>query len=95
MVNRYSGYCGCGARVAAGAGTVAKVGGKWIVSCERCRPVNSCRYVCRCGHSEAYYFNGMELPDCPTCGGLMQEKGYRTPSLGEYNDAREYRLERD
>lgn len=33
MKNKFPGVCECGKRVAAGAGAVAKVGGKWAVRC--------------------------------------------------------------
>jgi hypothetical protein len=37
MANKFSGYCvECGARVGAGEGTVARVGGKWAVTCAAC-----------------------------------------------------------
>lgn len=31
--NRYGGTCGCGAFVPPGMGTVARSGGRWVVSC--------------------------------------------------------------
>jgi len=60
--NRFPSTCKCGEHVAAGAGTVAKVRGKWIVTCERCSGVSAAPKREMLG--AIYWPNGMGFTEC-------------------------------
>lgn len=63
MINKYAGDCKCGAKVAAGAGTVTKTGGKWQVVCAECG--QTAKAEPELAHDDAIYWpNGLGYTCC-------------------------------
>jgi len=70
MTNKFAGNCKCGKQVGAGCGSLAKVLGKWIISCGACngaapqnQPVQAAQPV-REMTGSIYWPNGMGYREC-------------------------------
>ena len=77
MGNKYPGQCRCGEQVAAGAGSVQKIGRRWVVSCGECGPTadrssrreSSGSVVTRFSSGAEVYRNRRgRCEDAPCCG---------------------------